>query len=73
MDLMLPVAPEVLAAVPYWQMHELGIERKRADVLRFVAKRSARPEEIADMNRKDAFSRLTANLSVVAKLPTITL
>lgn len=60
MDLMLPVAPEVLAAVPYWQMHELGIERKRADVLRFVAKRSARLEEITDMNRKDAISRLTA-------------
>ena len=60
MDLMLPVTPEVLAAVPYWQMHELGIERKRADVLRFVAKRSARLEEIVDMNREDAFSRLTA-------------
>lgn len=60
LDLMLPVAPEVLAGTPYWQLHELGIERKRADLLRFVAKRSSRLEEIVDMNRDDAFSRLTA-------------
>ncbi len=60
LDLMLPVAVEVLAEVPYWQMHELGIERKRADLLRFVAKRSRRLEEIAGMTREEAFSRLTA-------------
>ena len=60
LDLMLPVAPEVLADIPYWQMHELGIERKRADVLRFVAKRTRRLEEIADMARAEAFARLTA-------------
>jgi len=60
LDLMLPVAFEVLAEVPYWRLHELGIERKRADLLRFVANRAARLEEITSMTRDDAFSRLTA-------------
>ena len=60
LDLMLPLAPAVLAQATYWEMHELGIERKRADLLRFVARRSARLEEIVDMTREDAFSRLTA-------------
>jgi len=60
LDLMLPVAAEVLAEIPYWQMHELGIERKRADLLRFVAKRSGRLEEIVGMSGDAAFSRLTA-------------
>ena len=60
LDLTLPVAPQVLAEVPYWQMHELGIERRRADLLRFVAKRSGRLEEVAGMTRDEAYSRLTA-------------
>ena len=60
LELTLPVEPGVLAEVPYWQLHELGIERKRADLLRFVSKRSARLEEITAMSRKEAFSRLTA-------------
>ena len=60
LDLTLPVASGVLAEVTYWQMHELGIERRRADLLRFVAKRSGRLEEIAGMTRDEAFARLTA-------------
>jgi 3-methyladenine DNA glycosylase/8-oxoguanine DNA glycosylase len=60
LDLTLPVASGVLAEATYWQMHELGIERRRADLLRFVAKRSGRLEEIAGMTRDEAFSRLTA-------------
>lgn len=60
LDLRLPVASEVLADAPYWQLHELGIERKRADLLRFVAKRAGRLEEISDMTREAAFARLTA-------------
>jgi 3-methyladenine DNA glycosylase/8-oxoguanine DNA glycosylase len=60
LNLMLPVASEVLAEVPYWRLHELGIERKRADLLCFLAKRAARLEEITSMTRDDAFARLTA-------------
>ena len=60
LELRLPVAAEVLADVSYWQLHELGIERRRADLLRFVAKRAGRLEEIVDMSTDAAFARLTA-------------
>jgi len=60
LEITLPVASEVLADLPYWRLHELGIERKRADLLRFVAKRTARLEEIATMDKDAAFARLTA-------------
>jgi 3-methyladenine DNA glycosylase/8-oxoguanine DNA glycosylase len=60
LDLRLPIAPETLREIPYWELHEIGIERKRANLLRFVAKRSNRLEEIVDMTRDAAYSRLTA-------------
>lgn len=60
LDLRLPVAAAILAEAPYWQMHELGIERQRADLLRFVAKRAGRLEEITTMTSEAAFARLTA-------------
>lgn len=60
LDLTLGVAAEVLAEIPYWQMHELGIERRRADLLRFAAKHSGRLEEIAGMTPDGAYARLTA-------------
>ncbi len=59
-DLKLPVTPETLATVPYWDLHELGIERHRAELLRFLAKRAGRLEEITTMSRADAYQRLTA-------------
>lgn len=58
--LILPVAPEVLAGIPYWELHELGIERHRADLLRLVAARASRLEEIATMTRDEGYQRLTA-------------
>lgn len=60
LELTLPVDPEVIARLPYWQLHELGIERKRSDLLRFVARRAARLEEVSTMSREEAFARLTA-------------
>jgi 3-methyladenine DNA glycosylase/8-oxoguanine DNA glycosylase len=36
--LRLPPAPELLAVTPAWRLHRLGIEAKRADTLRAVAK-----------------------------------
>jgi 3-methyladenine DNA glycosylase/8-oxoguanine DNA glycosylase len=36
--LLIPPAPSVLGAVPAWRLHRLGIEAKRAETLRAVAK-----------------------------------
>ncbi len=52
--------PEVLASVPYHAFHPLGVERRRADLIRRVADRAARFEEIVTMSRSDAYARLTA-------------
>ncbi len=58
--LFVPPAPEVLAQVPYWQMHEMGVERRRADTVRAAASRARRVEEAARMNPTDARARLEA-------------
>ena len=60
LELTLPVASDVLANLPYWRLHDLGIERKRAELLRFVAKRAGRLEEIGTMTKDAAVARLTA-------------
>ena len=59
-DLWLPPEPGVLRGLSYWDLHPLGIERKRADVLLEVARRAKRLEEIMGMDRDDALARLTA-------------
>jgi 3-methyladenine DNA glycosylase/8-oxoguanine DNA glycosylase len=53
-------SPATLAAVPYHEMHPLGVERRRADLLRLVAARSRRFEEIVSLPLADAYRRLTA-------------
>lgn len=53
-------APAVLAAIPYHEMHPIGIERRRAELIRTVAARAARFEEIVDLPLADAYARLTA-------------
>jgi 3-methyladenine DNA glycosylase/8-oxoguanine DNA glycosylase len=52
-------APELLAAIPYHELHPIGIERRRADLIRVVAARAARFEEIVGMSLADAYRRLT--------------
>ena len=52
--------PEVLARLPYEAFHPIGLERRRADLVRTVAARAARFEEIVDMPLPDAYRRLTA-------------
>jgi 3-methyladenine DNA glycosylase/8-oxoguanine DNA glycosylase len=47
--LMLPPDPEVLARSPYHVFHPLGVERKRAEIIRSVAARASRLEESAQM------------------------
>jgi 3-methyladenine DNA glycosylase/8-oxoguanine DNA glycosylase len=41
MHLILPPAAETLAALPYHAFHPLGVERRRADVIRRAARRAA--------------------------------
>jgi len=56
---LLPSA-EVLAAIPYHAFHPLGVERRRAELVRLVAARAARFEEIVTMPLADAYRRLRA-------------
>ena len=53
-------APEVLARLPYEAFHPIGLERRRADLVRVVALRAIRFEEIVDLPLSDAYRRLTA-------------
>ena len=59
-DLWLQPAAHVLATVPYWRLHPLGIERRRADTIRFAASRARRLEEIVTMTTARASTRLRA-------------
>ena len=52
--------PEILATIPYHQLHPLGIERRRADLIRVVGARAARFEEIVALPREAAYRRLRA-------------
>jgi 3-methyladenine DNA glycosylase/8-oxoguanine DNA glycosylase len=52
--LRLPPAPEVLAAVPYHALHPLGVERKRAEVLRAVAREAAALDAAPSRARMEA-------------------
>ena len=52
--------PAALAAAPYHEFHLLGIERRRADLVRTVAMHAARLEEANGMPREDAYRRLRA-------------
>lgn len=59
-DLFLPPCPETLADQPYWAFHRLGIERRRADVIRGVCGRARRIEEASRLSEHDRDLRLTA-------------
>ena len=52
--------PEVLALVPYHEFHPLGVERRRADLVRRIASRALRFEEITALPLPDAYARLTS-------------
>lgn len=58
--LRVPPAPARLAALPYYAFHPLGVERRRADLIRQVAARAAWFEAIVDLPLADAYGRLTA-------------
>ena len=58
--LRLPPAPRTLAALPYYDYHPFGVERRRADLIRRVAGRAAWFEAIVDLPLPEAYARLTA-------------
>lgn len=58
--LLLPPAPAALAALPYYALHPLGIERRRAEVIRGAAASAARLEEAAGMSSLRAQAHLAS-------------
>jgi 3-methyladenine DNA glycosylase/8-oxoguanine DNA glycosylase len=56
--LRLPPDPDELAAAPYFDLHPLGIEQRRAEVIRKVASAAARIDRLADGSSTDACSYL---------------
>lgn len=60
LELRLPPAPEVLASLPYYRLHPAGIERRRAETVRRVARESSRLEGLVALSADDARTRLMA-------------
>ncbi len=53
-------SPAALAALPYYAYHPLGLERRRAELIRAVAARAAWFEAIVDLPLPAAYARLLA-------------
>lgn len=51
-------APATLAALPYYAYHPLGLERRRADLIRAIAARATWFEAIVDLPLPEAYARL---------------
>ncbi|HVS13348.1 MAG TPA: DNA-3-methyladenine glycosylase 2 family protein [Thermoanaerobaculia bacterium] len=60
LDLWLPPSAATLAGLGYEQLHRFGVERRRADIVREVARRHSRLEEVAALDREAAWRRLLA-------------
>ena len=58
LGLLLPPAPEAVAALGYEEFHPFGIEKRRADRLRRVAARARALEALFDLDRDAAYRRL---------------
>ena len=59
-ELILPPRPDVIASLHYTDLHELNVERRRADAILLAARRADRLEEAATMPIGDAITRLSA-------------
>ena len=51
--------PATIVAIPYHAFHPIGVERRRADLVRRVADRAIRFEEVLGLPREAAYARLT--------------
>jgi 3-methyladenine DNA glycosylase/8-oxoguanine DNA glycosylase len=58
--LVVPPGADLLARLPSWEWHRLGVEEKRAKVVRYAATVAPRLEEAAGMAPEDALRRLRA-------------
>lgn len=58
LGLRLPPSPETLARLPYWAFHPLGVERRRADVIRAAAAVAPQLEAIAGLTPDEGKRRL---------------
>jgi len=58
--LIVPPAPGVLAGEPYWRFHRLGLEQRRADVIRRAAAVAARLEHALTADAGELRRRLVA-------------
>ena len=56
--------PEVLAVLPYYDLHPLGVERKRADAIRRVAAEAGRLDALVALPVPEAHQRLTRTVGV---------
>ena len=52
--------PKRLLSTPYWTLHRLGVERRRAETLYRVALHASRLEETVSMDLPSAYRRLAA-------------
>ena len=52
--LRLPPDPEKMAAAPYWDFHDLHLEKRRADVIRKVSAQAERINALAETSSTDA-------------------
>ncbi|MEO6123075.1 MAG: DNA-3-methyladenine glycosylase 2 family protein [Ilumatobacteraceae bacterium] len=57
-DLRLPPSPQRLLAHPPWWFHPIGIEAKRAEAMRTIARYASRIQQWNDLSPSDAASRL---------------
>lgn len=58
LDLPLPPDPAELARLPYYAYHPIGVEKRRADVVRFVAKRPKRIRALRELPIAEAKKKL---------------
>lgn len=58
-DLRLPVDPEVLAGIAYYELHVIGVERSRADTIRRVAAQARSLDALASAPLAEARARMT--------------
>ncbi|HEY5487454.1 MAG TPA: hypothetical protein VIK06_07395 [Candidatus Limnocylindrales bacterium] len=57
-SLLLPPSADALAALPYFEFHPLGLERRRADLLRRIAARATAIEALTALPADVAMTRL---------------
>jgi 3-methyladenine DNA glycosylase/8-oxoguanine DNA glycosylase len=58
--LWIPPSAERLRALPYYELHPMGLERRRAETILFAARRARRLESFAALDPAEAYARLLA-------------